>query len=484
MAPRSPKRSGKPCQLSSFGIRYDEMILEQYYLGCLAHASYFVGSGGLAAVIDPQRDVEVYLETARKHGLSIAWVIETHLHADFVSGHLELAERTGATICLGEGSGAEFLHQPVGDGHSIDFGSVQLTFRATPGHTPESVCIVLTDHEQSPEPAAVFTGDTLFIGEVGRPDLSERYTPQQLAGMLYDSLHDVLLKLPDTTLVYPAHGAGSMCGRNISSDRSSTIGQQRRVNYALQPMTRDEFVTLVTADLPPRPEYFKQDVAANRAGAPALAGLGPLREISAEETEAAQASGALVLDVRPPLVFCNGFVPGSVNIGLGGQFASWAGAVIGLHCDVILVAEDAAGLEEARVRLARVGIDRVTGALRDGVAGWVEAGRALSSIEQVTARDLSDWALDEAPPRVVDVRRRGEWDKGHLAFAQLTPLDELARGVSEGDHEKPLVVHCQGGYRSVIACSLLAAAGYRSVINLQGGYDAWAKAGLPVAGGQ
>jgi len=454
------------------------MIFEQFYLGCLAHASYLVGSGGMAAVIDPQRDVQIYLDGARRHGLSIGWIIETHLHADFVSGHLELAERTGATICLGEGSGATFSHQPVGDGHSIEFGSVRLVFRSTPGHTPESVCIVMTDSEKGAAPHAVFTGDTLFIGDVGRPDLSDRYTPQQLAGMLYDSLHNILMKLPDETLVYPAHGAGSMCGRNISSDRTSTIGRERRTNYALQPMSRDAFVHLTTAELPPRPEYFQQDVEANRTGAPALADLAPLALLNADEVARRQSEGALVLDVRPGNLFCSGFVPGAINVGLGGQFASWAGAVIGLHRDVILVTEEAAGAEEARMRLSRVGIDRVVGVLEDGVLGWVRAGRALASIEQVTAPDLNEWVTREPNLRVLDVRRKGEWDKGHVPFAEFRPLDAMARGISSPESKGPIVVHCQGGYRSIIACSLLSAAGYRNLINLQGGYDAWARAGL------
>ena len=456
------------------------MVLEQFYLGCLAHASYLVGSGGMAAVIDPQRDVQIYLDAAKKHGLNIAWVIETHLHADFVSGHVELAERTGATICLGEGSGSTFAHQPVGNGHSIEFGSIRLVFRSTPGHTPESVCIELTDAEQSPVPYAVFTGDTLFIGDVGRPDLSDKFTPQQLAAMLYDSLHNRLLALPDETLVYPAHGAGSMCGRNISADRTSTIGRERRTNYALQPMAREAFVDLVTADLPPRPEYFQEDVAANRAGAPALADLPPLTVFDAAEVARRQSEGALVLDVRPGNLFCSGFVPGSVNVGLGGQFASWAGTVTGLHRDVILIAEDAAGVEEARMRLARVGIDRVVGVLEDGVVGWVRAARALASIEQITAPDLKDWVEHEPGVRVFDVRRKSEWDKGHLAVADLRPLDAMPGGIDSAERERPTVVHCQGGYRSIIACSLLAAAGYRNLINLQGGYDAWARAGLPV----
>ena len=455
-----------------------KLVFEQFYLGCLAHASYLVGSDGLAVVVDPQRDVDIYIETARKHGLNIAWIIETHLHADFVSGHLELAERTGATICLGEGSGATFLHQPVGDGHSIEFGSVRLVFRATPGHTPESVCIVLTDSGKGPDPHAVFTGDTLFIGDVGRPDLSDQFTPQQLASLLYDSLHNCLLALPDETLVYPAHGAGSMCGRNISADRTSTIGRERRTNYALQPMSREAFVELLTADLPPRPEYFQQDVQANRTGAPALAQLPPMQLLNPAEVAQRQLEGTLVLDVRPGSLFGNGFVPGSVNIGLGGQFAAWAGAIIGLNRDVILVAEDSKAADESRMRLARVGIDRVVGILEDGILGWVRAARPLALIEQITAPELSE-LLHRTPVPVIDVRRQGEWNHGHLPHSQLRPLDDMARAITTKPDSGPTVVHCQSGYRSIIACSLLAAAGYTNLLNLQGGYDAWSRAGLP-----
>ncbi len=256
------------------------MIFEQFYLGCLAHASYLIGSEGVAAVVDPQRDVDIYLDAAREHGLRIEHIIETHLHADFVSGHGELAARTGATIYLGEGSGATFPHHAVCEGDEIAFGRVRLRFLQTPGHTLESVSVVVTDLERGDTPAAVLTGDTLFIGDVGRPDLSEGHTPQELARMLYGSLRDKILKLPDDTLVYPAHGAGSMCGRNISADRNSTIGRERRTNYALQPMEREAFVEMMTQDLPARPEYFQRDVDYNRRGALPLESLPPLAELS------------------------------------------------------------------------------------------------------------------------------------------------------------------------------------------------------------
>ena len=276
------------------------MIFEQFYLGCLAHASYLIGSEGVAAVVDPQRDVGIYLDAAREHGLRIAHIIETHLHADFVSGHQELAARTGATIYLGEGSGATFPHHAVREGDEIAFGKVRLRFLQTPGHTLESVSVVVTDLERGETPAAVLTGDTLFIGDVGRPDLSESHTPQELARMLYDSLREKILKLPDETLVYPAHGAGSMCGRNISADRNSTIGRERRTNYALQPMEREAFASMMTQDLPARPEYFQRDVDYNRRGAAPLESLPPLAALLAARRTGAANRRARRFSIRDP----------------------------------------------------------------------------------------------------------------------------------------------------------------------------------------
>jgi hydroxyacylglutathione hydrolase len=453
------------------------LIFEQFYLGCLAHASYLIGSEGIAAVFDPQRDVQVYLDAAAEQGLRIAHIIETHLHADFVSGHQELAQRTGATIYLGRGSGATFEHRAVGDGDSIEFGKCRIEFLQTPGHTLESVSIVLKDREQGEQPVAVLTGDTLFIGDVGRPDLCDTKTPEELAGLLYDSLRQKLLALPDDVAVYPAHGAGSMCGRNISADRSSTIGRERRTNYALQPMDREKFVELVTRDLPPRPAYFQRDVDVNRHGAPALNSLAPLDVLPAKEVFARQQRGVTVLDTRPATTYCAGHVPGSIQIGLGGQFAAWAGSVLGLDRDLILVAEDPAAAEESRLRLSRVGIDRVQGVLEDGIMGWAAAGLPLSMTAQITVQDLND---RRAELTVVDVRRQPEWDGGHIPGALLQPLDGLRAGVAALDHARPLAVHCKGGYRSMIACSLLESAGFTQVMNVAGGFDAWAAAGLPV----
>jgi hydroxyacylglutathione hydrolase len=441
----------------------------------LAHASYLVGSESIAAVVDPQRDVQIYLDTAASLGVRIAHIIETHLHADFVSGHHELAARTGATIYLGIGSGATFPHHSVGDGDSIEFGRCRIEFLQTPGHTLESVTVVVKDLEKSPEPVAVLTGDTLFIGDVGRPDLCDTKTPAELAGLLYDSLHRKVLTLPDETLVYPAHGAGSLCGRNISADRSSTIGRERRTNYALQPMEREKFVEIMTRDLPTRPEYFQRDVDVNRHGAPALEGLAPLAVLSPQEVFARQQQGVIVLDTRPPTSYAAGHVPGSLQIGLGGQFAAWAGATIGLDRDLIIVAEDPASAEESRLRLSRVGMDRVLGTLQDGIAGWAAAGLPLSMTAHIAVRDLHE-RLSEFT--VVDVRARSEFDAGHIEGAQLHPLNGLRSSMSSLDRAASLAVHCKGGYRSTIACSLLEAAGFRQVMNVAGGFDAWMAAGL------
>src|SRR5581483_353851 len=341
------------------------MYFEQFYLACLSHASYMLGSDGVAVVIDPQRDVEIYLEAAAEHRLKIAHIFETHLHADFVSGHRELAERTGAKIYIGRAAGAEFPHVDVDDGFELRVGRLNLRALATPGHTPESLCLVATDPDRElPDgkpagdaPWAVFTGDTLFIGDVGRPDLSPTHTPQQLAGMLYDSLHGKLLSLPDSTLVYPAHGAGSLCGRNMRADKFSTIGRERLTNAALQIKTRDEFVRLTTEQLPPRPAYFAKDAAINRAGAGALAELPPLEPVPAKRVTTLEQEGAVVLDVRPAEDFAAAHIPGSLNIGLSGQFASWAGTVLGIETRVVLVAADEARASEARMRLSRVGIE-------------------------------------------------------------------------------------------------------------------------------
>src|SRR5499427_7270595 len=365
------------------------MYFEQFYLGCLAHASYLLGSEGEAAVVDPQRDVDIYLEEARANGLTIKHVIETHLHADFVSGHHELAARTGAQICLSCAAGATFPHVDVDNGTSLQVGNLKIDVLATPGHTPESISLLVTDDEKGEQPWAVLTGDTLFIGDVGRPDLSPTHTPVQLAGMMYDSLHNKLMTLPDSVLVYPAHGAGSLCGRNMRAERFSTIGTERLTNYALQIRSRDEFVRQMTSNLPARPDYFLEDAAINRMGAPALSDLPELRHVSAQELRVMLDKGAMALDVRPGAEFVAGHVSRSVSIPLSGQFASWAGAVLGLLAKPVLIATSSDQVSEARVRLARVGIEDIGGFLEGGVGAWRKAGLPVESVSQITVQEVA-----------------------------------------------------------------------------------------------
>ena len=439
-------------------------------------------------VVDPQRDIDLYLKAAADQNLRIRHIFETHLHADFVSGHLELAARTGATIYMGAKARASFPHTPVTDGFSLQVGRCRLTVLETPGHTPESLCLVLTDLDRSPEPWAVLTGDTLFLGDVGRPDLSPEHTPQQLAGLLFDSLHNKLLPLADSVLVYPAHGAGSLCGRNMRAESSSTIGIERLTNYALQIRSREEFIHELTSVVPVKPQYFQQDAEINRQGAAALDALPPLVALTPAQVKAQLDQGAIVLDTRSSDAFAAGHVPGSIHIALSGQFASWAGALLGLHCRPILVAENAEKIAESRMRLARVGMDSVSGYLENGFEGWKQAGLPLAQLAQVTVRELQEKLL-RGGVRVLDVRREPEWQAGHMETAEWYPLDRFAEALPHLSKQGPIAVHCKGGYRSAIACSLLLKVGYQNVINVVGGYDAWHKeqqnsaAPLPTAAG-
>lgn len=458
------------------------MFFKQFYLGCLAQASYMVGSKGEAAVVDPRRDVEEYLQEAEAQGLKIRHVIETHLHADFVSGHRELAGKTGAQIYISEKAGAKFPHVPAREGTEVAFGDVVLRFLDTPGHTPESTCVLVFDLSRSAEvPQAVLTGDTLFIGDVGRPDLHDAtITPQQAAGMLYDSLHDKLLKLPDSVAVYPAHGAGSLCGRNISSETSSTIGQQRRFNYALREMPREEFVQMMTVDLPERPAYFGRDVAINREGAEALATLPAPPPLSAVEFAARQKAGAVVLDTRPAEQYGTAHVPGSLHVALNGQFASWAGSLIPAETAILLVAEDGERIREARMRLARVGLEKVAGYLEGGVVAWESAGLPLAAMEQITVDELAARIREQPDLQVLDVRRPGEWDAGHIPTARHLPLSALRDRAAEVSPERPVAAICAGGFRSSIATSILEQQGFRRITNVIGGMAAWKSAKLEV----
>jgi hydroxyacylglutathione hydrolase len=455
------------------------MFFEQFYLGCLAHASYMLASEGEAVIVDPQRDVDIYLKAAEEHGAKIRHIFETHLHADFVSGHNELAARTGATIYIGGSAGAAFPHVGVHDGFDLRVGKARISVLETPGHTLESVCLVITDEEKSSKPWAVLTGDTLFLGDVGRPDLSKTHTPKQLAGLLYDSLHNKVLKLSGDVVVYPAHGAGSLCGRNMRAERSSTIGTERLTNHALQIESREEFVRQLTENLPVRPEYFLQDAEINRAGATSLSALPALAPISVIELEALLDDGVIALDVRSGEQFAAGHVPGSINIGLSGQFATWAGTVLGLSARPALIADSPEQLSEAHLRLARVGIEDARGYLKDGIAGWKQAGCLLVETPQISVQDLQR-RLQAEHSTVLDVRREPEWQAGHIEEAAWWPLDNFKVAAPEIDRDAPVAVHCKSGYRSMIACSLLQRAGFRNITNVVGGFDAWLLAGLPV----
>ena len=457
----------------------ESVQVERFYLGCLAHASYMVASQGVAVVIDPQRDVDIYLRAAAEKGWTIQSILETHLHADFVSGHRELADRTGARIYLGADSGAEFDHVAVHDGDTLRFGRCSLRFLQTPGHTVESICILLQDADDPTRPADLFTGDTLFVGDVGRPDLSGTYTPQQLAEMLFCSLHEKVLTLPDDTRIWPAHGAGSLCGRQMGTESFSTIGQQKRTNYALQARTSDDFVRLLTDNLPAAPEYFAQEVNLNRKGAAPLSELAPPAALSATDVLRLQGKGAVVVDTRPAAQFAAAHVPGSLHISLTGQYASWAARILGLDTTLIIVGEDPDHVRESQLRLARVGIEHVAGYLENGIAGWIDGGLALDSIPQVTAQDLADLCTRDAEQvTVLDVREASERDSGTIEGSQWIPLGRLQSRLAEVDPARLVVVHCKGGYRSSIATSILRRGGISGVANLIGGFDAWKAAGL------
>jgi hydroxyacylglutathione hydrolase len=456
------------------------VLLEQYYLGCLAHASYLIGDerSGVAVVVDPQRDVEQYIADAERHGLRIRDVFLTHFHADFIAGHLELRDRAGATIYLGAAAKAEYEFVAAGDGDTVELGpSVSLRVLETPGHSPESISLLVFDRDDGAQrPYAALTGDTLFIGDVGRPDLraSLGWSAQELGGMLYDSLHDKLLKLPDETLVYPAHGAGSLCGKNLSTDTVSTIGVQRQYNYALQPMGRQQFIDIVTADQPDTPSYFTYDAVLNARERPTLedALQRELHPLSLEELLALREQGAQVLDTREPVDFEGAHLRAAINIGLGGSYATWCGTVLDRERPVVLVTA-AGSEEEAALRLGRIGLDIIAGHLHDGMAALAERPELVARVERVTAAALAEQLDGGEPPLVLDVRTEGEWQSGRIAESVNIPLARLAERLDELPRERAIVVHCTSGYRAAIAASILQAAGFGDVADLVGGLAAW-----------
>ena len=453
------------------------LIFKQFYLSCLAHASYLVGDDGTktAAVIDPQRDVQQYLDEARAHGLEIRHVILTHLHADFLAGHLELRDRAGAAIYLGAQAKAEYAFTPLKGGDVIELGRVVLEARETPGHTPESISVLVHEDGKSAAPWAVLTGDALFVGDVGRPDLraSLGWAAEDLGKMLYRSLRDELMALPDATLVYPAHGAGSLCGKKISKETVTTIGEQRTGNYALQPMSEREFIDLVTADQPDAPAYFTYDAVLNSKERRTLDTVlqTELKPLTLDVVLTMMAAGAQVLDVRDPRDFAPAHLKGAVNIGLGGQYATWAGTLIDPQRPVLIIATP--GREtEAATRLGRIGFDNVAGFL-DGGMGALKAREDLVAYTlQTPGAAVARWLGEPDAPFVLDVRTPGEWQQRHLAGATHIPLNRLLDRLNDIPRNRPVVAMCAGGYRSSIAASLLQRAGFTRVSELTGGIAA------------
>jgi glyoxylase-like metal-dependent hydrolase (beta-lactamase superfamily II)/rhodanese-related sulfurtransferase len=462
------------------------MILKQYYLGCLAHASYLIAdeASGEALVVDPQRDVDQYVEDARRDGWRIAHVVLTHFHADFVAGHLELRDREDARIYLGARARAEYVFTPVGDGDVITLGSVRIEVLETPGHSPESISLLVFDGQADPaRPQAVLTGDTLFIGDVGRPDLraSLGWSAEELGGMLYDSLRNKLLPLPDETLVYPAHGAGSLCGKHLSTDTVSTIGTQRAFNYALQPMGKEEFIRVVTADQPDTPAYFEYDAIMNAKEHPTLpeALARELTPLSLDEVLVLRTDGAEILDTRDPVDFEGAHLAGSVNVGLGGSYATWCGTILDRERPIAIIAEPGRE-EEAALRLGRIGFDTVAGFLAGGLAALDPRPDLVARIDRVTASALADQVDSPSPPLVLDVRTEREWQDGGIAGSVNIPLGHLLTRIGELSRDRPIAVHCASGYRSAIAASLLGRAGFPNVSDLVGGIAAWGSMKLPI----
>ena len=448
------------------------MKFKQFYLGCLAHASYYIGSEGDAAIIDPQRDVQQYLDEAAANNQRIKYIIETHSHADFVSGHLELAEKTGAEIVYGARANTQFPTHKVKDGDVLEVGKIKLKFFETPGHTPEGITILAENTENAEEPLKMFTGDTLFIGDVGRPDLigSKGFTADQMASMLYDSLHEKILPLPDETEVYPAHGAGSLCGKSLSKETWSTLGNQRRFNYALQPMTKEDFIKIVAADQPEVPAYFPKSAAKNLEGSRALEDLPKPAALSTAEIENFD---GVVLDVRQNTEFGAGHVPNAINIGLGGQFASWAGTLVSVGTPIAIAADTEAQVEEAFMRLARVGHETVRGfILMKDFTGETKR------IEQVPVGEVQSLTETEKSLQFVDVRRPAEHANGHAVRTFNIPLNKLPNEIDRLDPNTPTYVICQSGYRSSLGTSILENAGFKTVYNVTGGTQAWIDAGF------
>ncbi|ADQ16030.1 Rhodanese domain protein [Leadbetterella byssophila DSM 17132] len=456
------------------------MKVEQIYTGCLAQGAYYICSEGEAAIIDPLREVGPYLQRAEKDQSTIKYVFETHFHADFVSGHLDLSKKTGAPIVYGPTAKPNFPAKIAEDGEIFTIGKIKIQAIHTPGHTLESTCYLLIDEEDKPK--ALFTGDTLFIGDVGRPDLAQKVvedlTQDKLAGMLYDSLRNKIMPLPDDIIIYPAHGAGSACGKNMSKETSDTLGHQKQTNYALRDITKEQFIKEVTDGLLPPPIYFPENVKMNISGYESLDTVMErgLQALDAEGFEtAANATGALILDTRSPQEFAKGFIPNSINIGIDGSFAPWVGALIpDIRQEILLVTEPGRE-QEVITRLARVGYDKTIGYLKGGIESW--KGKEMDHITSISPQDFVD---NHFPvENILDVRKPTEFQTGHLETAKNVPLDFINENLSELDKDQTYYIHCAGGYRSMIFASILKSRGFENVVDIQGGYKALVETGTP-----
>ena len=455
------------------------MILKQYYLSCLAHASYLLGdeASSTAIIVDPQRDIHQYLVDAEKFGLEICHVFLTHFHADFVAGHLELRDRCGATIRLGARAKAEYAFVSMEDGDTLEFPGLRVQVLETPGHTIESISILVFDLQKDPaKPHAVLTGDTLFIGDVGRPDLgaSLGWTANDLGAHLYESLRDKLLTLPDETLVYPAHGAGSLCGRQLASGTVSSLGDQRRFNYALQPMSKEAFIRIVTTDQPDAPPYFTYDAILNtREHAMLDKNLEEvLHPVELDEVIRLGDAGAQILDVRDAVEYAQGHLAGSINIGLGGQYATWAGTVLDRAKSIVIVAEPGRELEAA-LRLGRIGFDHMRGYLRGGMLALADRPDLVCPTERVSPQMAADELASAEPPLVLDIRNPSEWATKHIAGSINIPLSHLQARIAEVPRDRRIAVHCASGYRSSIAASILHRCGINNLADIAGGLTTW-----------
>lgn len=459
------------------------MKIEQIYTGCLAQGAYYIESEGEAVVIDPLREVQPYLDRANKNGAKIKYILETHFHADFVSGHLDLAKKSGGTIIYGPTANPNFEAHIARDGEVLKVGKITITVIHTPGHTMESTCYLLKD--ENGKNTAIFTGDTLFIGDVGRPDLAQKVssdlTQDKLAGYLYHSLREKIMPLEDDVIVYPAHGAGSACGKNMSKETFDTLGNQKKTNYALQEMTKEQFIKEVTDGLLPPPAYFPENVMMNIKGYESLdvvmdRGMSALSPEQFEET--ANQNDALILDTRNAQIFSEGFIPNSINIGVDGGFAPWVGTLILDIKQPILLITDLGREEEVIKRLSRVGYDNVLGYLNGGFDTWKNAGKEVDTIRRISA-DVFANELKQNKNKVIDVRKEGEFSGEHLESAQSLPLAYINDWINEIDDSEHFYVHCAGGYRSMIAGSILNSRGIRNFTEIAGGYGAIAKTDLP-----